>query len=374
MPHIIISTSNDISTDNRVHKVAMVLLELGYNVLWLGRKLPDSQPLHRPYKTKRFILKFNTGALFYANLNFRLFWFLLFAKADVLLSNDLDTLWANRLVSRLRGKKLVYDTHEYFLGVPEIQNRPLVKWVWRAIEKSIFPKLRYTFTVNESIADLYLTDYVSRPKVFRNISMPPVIDRWKSRSELGLPDDKFIFINQGSGMNVDRGLEESLTAIAQIDGALLLLVGSGDAIPLLKEDAKKRGLEAKVKFIDRVPYEELLQYTHAADVGLSLDKDNNINYKYSLPNKLFDYIYCQKPVLVSRVVEVAGIVKRYKIGMIAADYRPETIANLMIEMMAQGDQPYQEALQKAAQDLNWEKEKRVLVDFYSNLKREITHG
>jgi glycosyltransferase involved in cell wall biosynthesis len=374
MPHIIISTSNDISTDNRVHKVAMVLLELGYDVLWLGRELPDSQPLHRPYKTKRFLLKYTTGALFYANLNIRLFWFLLFAKADVLLSNDLDTLWANRLVSRLRGKKLVYDTHEYFLGVPEIQNRPLVKWVWRTIERSIFPKLRYTFTVNESIADLYLTDYVSRPKVFRNISMPPVIDRWKSRSELGLPDDKFIFINQGSGMNVDRGLEESLTAIAQIDGALLLLVGSGDAIPLLKEDAKKRGLEAKVKFIDRVPYEELLQYTHAADVGLSLDKDNNINYKYSLPNKLFDYIYCQKPVLVSRVVEVAGIVKRYKIGMIAADYRPETIANLMIEMMAQGDQPYQEALQKAAQDLNWEKEKRVLVDFYSTLKKEITHG
>lgn len=374
MARIIISTSNDISTDNRVHKVAMVLLELGYDVLWVGRELPGSMPLNRPYQTKRFSLKFNKGALFYANFNLRLFWFLVFKKADVFLSNDLDTLWPNYLASRLRGKKLIYDTHEYFLGVPEIQNRPLVKWVWTRIERHIFPKLRYAFTVNESIADLYLTDYVRRPMVFRNISMPPKIERWKTRTELGLPEEKFIFINQGSGMNIDRGLEEALQAIELVDNAILLFVGSGDAIPMLKEEAKQRNLEAKVKFVDRVPYEELLQYTHAADVGLSLDKDTNINYKYSLPNKLFDYIFCQKPVLVSRVVEVAGIVNRYKIGLVAADYRAETIADLMKEMMAQGPLPYEVALQTAANALNWNNEKKILVDFYSRLKNEITNG
>ena len=374
MPRIIISTSNDISTDNRVHKVATVLLELGYDVTWVGRLIPESVPLERPYRTKRYKLWFNNGALFYANLNLRLFWFLLFAKADVLLSNDLDTLWANRLASRLRGRKLIYDTHEYFLGVPEIQNRPLVKWVWTRIERSIFPKLRYTFTVNESIAELYLSDYVKRPMVFRNISMPPKIERWKTREELGLPANKFIFINQGSGMNVDRGLEEALEAIAKVENAMLLLVGSGDAIPSLKERTKTLGLEEKVRFVDRVPYADLLQYTQAADVGLSLDKDNNINYKYSLPNKLFDYIYCQKPVLVSRVIEVATIVKHFNIGLVAPDYRPETIAGLMKEMIASGTEQYNTDLHAAANALNWDKEKQVLVDFYGKLKKEISHG
>lgn len=374
MTRVIISTSNDISTDNRVHKVAIVLQELGYEVLWVGRELPLSLPLNRPYETKRFKLTLNTGALFYASFNLRLFWFLLFAKGDIFLSNDLDTLWPNRLASRLRGKILVYDTHEYFLGVPEIQHRPLVKWVWRRIERSIFPKLRYTFTVNESIADLYLSDYVRRPMVFRNICMPPTIDRWKSRKELGLPEDKFIFINQGSGMNVDRGLEEALSAIALVDGALLLLVGSGDAIPLLKVEAENKGLAEKVKFVDRVPYEELLQYTHAADVGLSLDKDDNINYKYSLPNKLFDYIYCQKPVLVSRVLEVAGIVNRYKIGLVALDYKPVTIATHMRNLMENGTEMYGANLERAASELNWDKEKKVLVDFYGRLKSELKNG
>jgi len=374
MPRIIISTSNDISTDNRVHKVAVVLLELGYDVTWVGRLLASSTALSRPYKTKRFKLWFSTGALFYANLNLRLFWFLLFAKADVFLSNDLDTLWPNRLVSRLRGKKLVYDTHEYFLGVPEIQNRPLVKGVWRSIERSIFPKLRNVFTVNESIATLYEKDYGKRPIVFRNISMPPQIDAWKTRAALGLPENKFIFINQGSGINVDRGMEEALEAIAKIDNAVLLIVGSGDVIPELKAKAQTEKIIEKVIFIDRVPYANLLQYTHAADAGLSLDKDTNINYKYSLPNKLFDYIFCDIPVLCSRVVEVAGIVKRYKIGEVAPDFSAKTIAICMEKIIHNKKQFYAEGLQNARAELNWENEKTVLVNFYAQLKNEIEHG
>lgn len=371
MPTIIISTSNDISTDNRVHKVASVLHELGYNVKWIGRRVEGSLPLERPYSTKRFKLWFNKGALFYANLNIRFFIYLLFTRCDVLLSNDLDTLLANRLVSRLRGKLLIYDTHEYFLGVPEIQNRPLVKGVWRLIERSIFPKLRYVFTVNESIATLYEKDYRKRPTVFRNISMPPNITRWKQRKELGLPEDKFIFINQGSGINVDRGMEEALAAIAQLEGAVLLIVGKGDVIPLLKQKVTQQKLEHKVIFVDTVPYAMLLQYTHASDCGLSLDKDTNINYKYSLPNKLFDYIWCGIPVLCSNVIEVAGLVRKYQIGEVATDHAPSTLILAMQKLIDTPKSTYESGLKKAQNALNWEKEKHILVDFYTKIKKEI---
>ena len=218
---IILSTTNDISTDNRVHKVAMLLLELGYDVHWVGRLLPNSEPLNRPYETTRMRMLFKKGGLFYAEFQVRLFFFLLLNRSAVLLSNDLDTLLPNYLVSRLYNSELVYDSHEYFCGVPEIQGR-WVKKVWLAVERSVFPNLTHPWTVNESIADLYEKDYGIRPRVFRNISPKPHAFEPKTRRELGLPEHLRIAINQGSGMNVDRGLEEAVSAVAGMEGWLLL--------------------------------------------------------------------------------------------------------------------------------------------------------
>ena len=101
----------------------MLLLELGYEVQWVGRKLPQSLPLDRPYKTHRMSLVFNKGVLFYAEFQIRLLFFLLTHRSTHLLSNDLDTVLPNYLVSRLYHATLVYDTHEYFCGVPELEGR-----------------------------------------------------------------------------------------------------------------------------------------------------------------------------------------------------------------------------------------------------------
>src|SRR5690554_2991253 len=126
---IIVSVTNDLYTDQRVHKVCMFLYENGYEVLLVGRKLKNSEPItDRPYSIKRFKLVFNAGALFYSNYNLRLFWFLLFTRFDVLLSNDLDTLLANYCAHRLKSKsRLVYDTHELFTEVPELTARQKVR-------------------------------------------------------------------------------------------------------------------------------------------------------------------------------------------------------------------------------------------------------
>ncbi len=364
---IFISTTNDISTDNRVNKVALLLLDLGYDVCWIGRELPGSQPLNRPYKTRRMKLIFRKGGLFYAEFQLRLLLTLFFAadRKSVLLSNDLDTLLPNFLVSRFFGIPIVYDSHEYFCGVPEIQGR-WVKRVWQGIEREIFPRLPFVWTVNESIADLYEADYGNRPRVFRNISPPPPKMAWRSRAELGLPEEKKIAINQGSGMNVDRGLEEALEAVAGMDDWLLLLVGSGDAIPALKQRVEAKGWQDKVRFVGRVPYAELLSYTACADVGLSLDKDTNINYRFSLPNKLFDYIHCGVPVVTSKVVEVARVVDDYGVG---TTVNPEDIEGLREAIAAVGKDKsiWKAALSAASSACTWEKEGAPLKTFYAEL-------
>ncbi len=128
---------------------------MGFDVLLLGRKLPDSLPIEREYKTKRFHLIFKTEVWFYIEYNIRLFLFLLFKKVDVLLANDLDTLLPNFLISKLKRRPLVYDSHEMFCEGPELQGRKFVQSVWRFIEKAILPRLKHTYTVSRSIADAY---------------------------------------------------------------------------------------------------------------------------------------------------------------------------------------------------------------------------
>src|SRR6185436_13246094 len=122
----------------------MALTKQGNKVVLVGRKLRKSLPLDsRPYKTIRFNLWFEKGPLFYASYNLRLFIFLMFNGADILLANDLDTLPANYLAARFNNIILVYDSHEYFTGVPELENRPLVKKIWKSIEQFIFPQLKF---------------------------------------------------------------------------------------------------------------------------------------------------------------------------------------------------------------------------------------
>jgi glycosyltransferase involved in cell wall biosynthesis len=363
----IVSVINDLVTDQRVHKVCKTLYETGFEVLLVGRKLPGSLPMDkREYKTSRMHLIFKKGPLFYAEFQLRLFLFLLIRKADLLVSNDLDTLLPNYLISRLKRIPLIYDSHEYFTGVPELANSPFKQKIWKTIERNIFPKLKDIFTVNDSIASLYEKEYGIRPKVVRNV--PPLRKTQKqvSRKELGLPQDKKILILQGSGINIQRGAEEMVEAMQYIDNALLLIVGGGDVIDILKDNVKRLGLENKVMIKGKQPFEKLMQYTANSDLGLSLDKDTNINYKYSLPNKIFDYLQAGIPVLVSNLVEIRKIVERYDVGDFIPNHNPKEIAEKVNEIFEN-----QEIMKKwkknctfAARQLNWENESKVLKEVY----------
>lgn len=365
---IAIAVTNDLSTDQRVQRTISTLKEMGAEVTFIGRELPQSSAFTPGYETVRFRLPFTKGPLFYASYNVRLFFFLLFRRFDAFLANDADTLLAMGMCSRLKRVPLVYDSHEFFTGVPEIQHKPFVVKVWKWIESTFYHRAIARITVNDSIAELLRKEYKGElPYVVRNIGLRPQNISTFSRSEVGIPEDVFVVINQGAGINVDRGMEEALEAVATLDKVLLFIVGNGDVLPHLKSEISNRNLEAKVKFIDKVPYAQLLGYTAIADAGLSLDKPTSINYQFSLPNKLFDYIHSNIPVIASQVVEVKKIVQKYDIGLTVDSSKPEEIALAIATMRDQGVKMYQSGLRKAQEELTWSQERKVLEEIFTPL-------
>ncbi len=366
MKKAVVTVTNDLVTDQRVMRTIGVLRDLGFEPTFVGRQLPQSLPFEKPYPSHRFRLWFNKGFLFYANYNLRLFFFLLFRRYDLYLSNDLDSLLPNFLISKLKRKPLVYDSHEYFTGVPEIQHRPVVKAVWTRLEKWIFPKLKDVITVNDSIAELYRQEYGKDVKVVRNISDSSLPEKVKTREDLGLPKDAFILINQGAGINVDRGMEEALETLKLLPPrVVLLIVGNGDALPGLKKMAEELMLSGRVIFKPKQPYLEMLQYTLNSDCGLSLDKPLSPNYRFSLPNKVFDYIKCGLPLVVSDVVEVQKVVRKYQLGEVISDHQPQNIASAIRVVMEKGKTFYSTNLLKAAAENNWEREQEVWKQVFS---------
>ena len=361
---IIVSVTNDLVADNRVHKVCSTLHEMGFHVLLIGRKLPGSGDVgERSYHTKRMRLLFKKGPLFYACFNFRLFFFLLFAKFDVLLSNDLDSLTANFLASKLKKKPLVYDSHEYFTEVPELVTRPEVQKIWEWLEKRMLPKVEYAYTVCDSIATIYREKYGILFHVVRNV---PFAKQSKSGFAANSEKKKKTVLYQGA-INVHRGLEQAILAMKHLGDVRLLIAGDGDIKPQLEQLVQHEKLGDKVEFLGRLPIRELAQITPTADLGLSIEEDIGLNYRYALPNKLFDYIQAEVPVLVTNLPEMAAIVNYYQIGEITDSLEPEKLAGKINSALF--DEPkrqkWKSNLSVAAAELTWEKEEKKLSGIFA---------
>ena len=358
---IIVTVTNDLSTDQRVDKVCTTLLNDGYRVLLIGRKLKNSIPISRDYKTKRIQLLFNQGFLFYAEFNFRIFLLLFFSKKDILLSNDLDSLFANYAVSVLQNKKLVYDSHELFPEIPELVHRPFVKKFWTSLEKLVLPKLKNTYTVCKSIADYYNERYATNFKIVRNL---PTLKKVEVGKLPFSTDGKKIIIYQGA-LNIGRGLELMIDAMEYLENYLLIIAGNGDIYTDLKERSKNKSVQDKVHFLGKLLPSELQKITPLADIGLSLEEDLGLNYRYALPNKIFDYIQAEIPILVSDLPEMKQIVIKYKVGEIIQLRTPQGLA-AQIQKMLKNE--YSESILKAKQELTWDHEKITLQNIFKNLR------
>lgn len=362
---IIIPVINDLATDQRVLRLCQWWYKKEYHVVLYGRILPGSpQMTNLPYEVHRIKHFFNKGMCFYAEYSIRLFFFLLFHKSDKIWANDLDTLPASGLAKMLgKTKMLIYDSHEYFTEVPELQSNQFARKVWLFFERTFVPKVDFAFTVNKSIADIYTKMYNIPFNVLRNMPYRREETPLKSRSELGLPENKFLVILQGSGINMHRGAEETVEAFFHLpDDFVLVIAGSGDVISTLKQTVAKANASEKVLFFNRMPFQDLMQYTRACDLGLSLDKDTNLNYRYSLPNKIFDYIQANIPVLVSNLPELKRVVDENKVGIVLAEHSSKAIADAILSLK-ENVELYTELKQntfEAAKLLCREKEENVL--------------
>ncbi len=365
MKRVIISVTNDLSTDQRVDKVANSLSKAGFSVLLVGRKVVDSIDIqNRLYPTHRFSMHFSKGFCFYLEYNIRLLFFLLNQKCDILLANDLDTLCANYLVSRFKNIKLVYDSHELFTELPELIDRPFIKFIWSSLESFLLKRIHYSYTVSDSISNYYKFKYDINMSVISNF---PLLRKHSSLSYKNKLIKKIIY--QGA-VNKDRGIDLMIQAMLYVD-AELHIVGDGDMLEDMKEYVNKLNLNNKVLFAGRIDFNNLFEITKQADLGLSFEKDTCLSYRYSLPNKIFDYIHAGIPVLVSDLPEFKNVINNYSVGMLLKSRDVRLVASQINDMLSLPKSHWSAGINIAKENFCWQNQEVKLLSFFSKNKPSL---
>ena len=361
---IIFAVSNDLSYDQRMERICNSLVINGYDIVLLGREKSNSIRLdQKKFRQVRMKCGFEKGKLFYLEYNFRLLFYLLFHRFDIVGSVDMDTLTPCFLAAKLKQKACVFDAHEYFDEVPEVVNRPLVKWFWKMLGRLLIPRLKHAYTVSESLQEIFTKKYNVPFALIRNITDGQIYD-----ARLEKEKKEKIILYQGV-LNEGRGLEQMIRAMRHIQDAQLWLAGEGDLSQTLRDLVKKLDLEHRVKFLGYLKPDSLRKITLKATIGLNLLENRGLSYYYSLANKTFDYIHAELPAIHPDFPEYQKIMEKAEVGILVKDLEINTLAAVVNRLLL--EMTFYEQLkincQKAKAIFNWEKEEKRLIEFYQKI-------
>lgn len=268
------------------------------------------------------------------------------------------------------------DAHELFSEVPEIQDKPFVKWVWRTIESLLMPRCDALLTVCQSVADYYSNLYGVKMAVVRNVP-DNVTARIESDGSVGTPDNSSSLIPASSlktllyqgRVNLGRGVDWAIDALEWLPECRLVVAGDGDLLEEMKAYAADKPWRDRVMFLGRMMPDELVRLTPQADVGLVMLEDMGLNYHYALPNRIGDFVQAGVPIVVSDLPEMAAVVRKFKVGEVIEMNKEESevrnsyaraLARTVQMVLAKGREGYD--FSEACKDMDWNKEKNKLLE------------
>lgn len=371
---------NEFTHDLRVHREAKTLASAGHDVtvLALWRKGLPRVEINHGYRVKRLRLRSRVwrGGLVAPVIKYLEFasqvWRLAgYEPAQVYHAHDANTLLASWLAAQRNHARLVYDAHELETGRNFGHSRlsPIYQRTWAWPERLLIGKADAVLTVSEGIANELVKLYgIPQPILLRNCpERRPPRRSTVLQDMLKIPQTLKIALYQG-GVVPGRGIEPFLAAIQQLTGVVGVVLGDGPLLPFLRSHVETRRWQ-RVYLPGKVPSNELPDYTASAQLGISLIQETCRSYRFSLPNKLFEYLQAGIPVLGSNLPEIARLIREYDVGEVADPDDPQSITSGISRLLCDPVR-YAHAranVSRAAATLNWDTEKDKLLNLYKGL-------
>lgn len=360
--------------DNRVYRMAKSLSQHGFPTTVIAWKKGDvakwenfngvevERVVVTSDKWKR--LNLIIGAFQYFEFAFRVI--ARYRKVEAWHCNDYEAFMIGVIAKITRPSlKLIYDCHE--LESHRNGKGSFMRFVIRMLEKLFIPWTELVITVSPSIQEFYKRKYnLPFVALVRNIPNEMQITHSNTlREKLGLSDNQMVFLYQGM-LGKGRGIEVLLEAFEsrETSDAVIVFMGFGVLKEQIEAVASRNG---NIFFIPAVSYVEIPLYTGSADVGVNSVEPTCLSYKYSLPNKLFEYIQSEIPVLTNPLPDCAALVSEFKVGKVVPTWNADAINEVVNEVLKEDLSLYSPYLKTAKKILNWEVEEQVLISAYKDI-------
>jgi len=280
-------------------------------------------------------------------------------NSSIYIAEDIYTLPVVTFIAKLRKAKLYYNSREFYAFLGGLRNRKTLQNTIRWIEKYFIQKVDQVLVTGDGDAQ-FLQEYygISNTIVIRNLPLEQIPNnKVDLKSKLKIPENNLILLYQGVILE-GRGFKPILNALAEIENFHLITLGSGVFQNEYEKLAEELKISDRVHFLGTFEQHELINYTTAADIGLALIENISKSYYYALPNKLFEYIMADVPVLCSNLPQMKKVVEEYKVGEVVDIEKDRELITRLKNLIMNRDLlfEYKQNCKPASSILNWQKE------------------
>ena len=378
---IVMLVRNSYTHDTRVEKEARTLTDAGFEVIVVADAAPGMP--ERETRDRSTVIRVPRTAASIPGLRFllhewRLARRLRQLRPTFLHAHDSNALLAVAIAAGRLRVPFVLDAHELWLGRPPRDRPGLYRFAFRAwytlLERLLVPRAASVVTVSAPIARHLERRY--RLPTVELVPNYPDIGRPVKRREIrdlvrGLPAPAPIVLHLGAYLP-DRGLEQLIEALVEVEDAHLVVLGVGPRAPALAELAGRLGVGGRVHLVPPVPSDDVVDYTASATIGVAPIVPTTLNNAYSLPNKLFQYMAAGVPVLASRLPQLTEIVEASEAGVTVNTRDVPALAAALRSLLADAprlDEMGHNARRAVEERYNWSISARALLRVYAGLKR-----
>lgn len=289
---------------------------------------------------------------------------LIVEKFQLIVVENLEMLPLAVKLKNENKSKVLFDAREFY--PKEFENQLIFKILHSKLRielcRQFLPLCDSIITVSPGLAKGYRDMFGIQTEVIRSVP------NYNISMTVNEVSSNLIKMVHHGGTNRDRKLENMIKIFEYLDSRFSLDFYLTNNDLLYKSELVRLASQySQIRFCDPVSFTEIIPMLNQYDIGLYLLEPTGFNTKYSLPNKLFEFIQARIMVAIGPSPDMADLVQEYQCGIVSDSFTPRSMATHLNKLKPQHIMSFKKNSDTAAKTLCFEEESKKLQEIIHNL-------